>query len=64
MGGKEERRKNREGVNMKACFKGQKHFVPNDNHFPFVFSKCQTGHKAEQPPIHPNENQEHSPGRK
>lgn len=45
VGGKEEAR-DREGGNIKACFKGHRHFVPDDNHFPFVVCKCQTGHKA------------------
>lgn len=46
VGGKGREPRGREGVNIKACFKGHRHFVPDDNHFPFVFSKCQTGHKA------------------
>ena len=34
-GGKKGREaRDREGVNIKACFKGHRHFVPDDNHFP------------------------------
>lgn len=66
MGGKEERGKRQErGVNIKARFKGHKHFVPDDNHFPFVFFQCQTGHEAgrflNSPP---NKNQRHIPSMK
>lgn len=66
VGGKEERGKRQErGVNIKARFKGHEHFVPDDNHFPFVFFQCQTGHEAgrflNSPP---NKNQRHIPSMK
>lgn len=48
------------GPNIKAGFKGHTHFVLDDNHFPFVFSKCQSEHKAALFLIQLNSSHEHA----